>query len=971
MAGPLPLLREICPPVVASTNGVGGNDGYLTAQQYENLRNGAGGRDLSAVSVAALRELSVPASTPTRANLGGYYVEGDGGEGSFYWVPDSLENDDGGLIIKPNNVDTNDPGRWYRFYITGTIYAKWFGAKADGTTHTLLSLGYSTLAAAQVIYPFATALTNEIDWCAVVAAGNKLKEAGGSVTYENRGGTLALGGGVFLCDQPLPFSSTLGFRITGCGKGVVGTGNARNSRSVLVFTGSGSGRFIDFRSSIAPGMESVGVIYTSPTFTGKLIDLSHSTATDTAATVFRDCWFSGGLTIDPATFHANPNTGALCLAYLSNAIDVHFDNCVFSVAREGIRFRDADGSYSNGHSVSACQFVYLMRAATNAGEGVVFDSACLFEGSGGVMDAAYKEMYLDVEAHEACTFTFDAAAKTITRSSGSWITDGFAVGMVPSVFERYTGLNTGTLSAITTLTATVMTMSGATLVNETRTSDCKVYATSTTVGVASPTSEARTALTLTFNGSTITRSAGSWLTDGAYIGQSLIVAGTALNNGDYSRVTSVNATVLSFAANTLTYNAAAKTITRSDGGSFIDDGFQVGQVPISAATSSNNGTLSAITTLTASTITMAGATLVDEASTTADVYVLFETALVARTVASPGESFVAETATTGSVYQFFGGGPVSFIGAWFGDQYVPTPWIQLGSGAALSMMACNIAGGTRVVDAKQGGAGISITNGCRILCSQEPIKTGNTTAMVINGNVISSSAAEIIVQYPGTTTSQIDTGPNTYPAPGTFVETVLRRLASWSMTSTVGFDMLTPSYATDYTTMGLRVKQGGGVGIGLGSTADAGHLQAQGKLLINWLGGNTVLNGFGFGRVQVGYPYHGMPDPPTSLLQINGAPATTIRSLPTNADTNLDEFDSAFEVDASAGNAAGVLPDPSTCKGREYIGIAKDVSGGTASVKTAAGLIKAVGFSAAIYPFAAQWETVKVKSNGTHWIVIT
>lgn len=41
--GPLPLLREISPPVSASSGGVGGNDGYLTAQQYEALLAGAGG----------------------------------------------------------------------------------------------------------------------------------------------------------------------------------------------------------------------------------------------------------------------------------------------------------------------------------------------------------------------------------------------------------------------------------------------------------------------------------------------------------------------------------------------------------------------------------------------------------------------------------------------------------------------------------------------------------------------------------------------------------------------------------------------------------------------------------------------------------------------------------------------------------------------------------------------------------------
>jgi len=46
-----------------------------------------------------------------------------------------------------------------------------FGAVGDGSSHPLSSY-YSTLAAAQAVYSFATALTNEIDWCGIQAALN-------------------------------------------------------------------------------------------------------------------------------------------------------------------------------------------------------------------------------------------------------------------------------------------------------------------------------------------------------------------------------------------------------------------------------------------------------------------------------------------------------------------------------------------------------------------------------------------------------------------------------------------------------------------------------------------------------------------------------------------------------------------------------------------------------------------------------
>lgn len=46
-----------------------------------------------------------------------------------------------------------------------------FGAIGDGASH-LLSTLYSTLAAAQLVYPHATSLSDEIDWCALQAAAN-------------------------------------------------------------------------------------------------------------------------------------------------------------------------------------------------------------------------------------------------------------------------------------------------------------------------------------------------------------------------------------------------------------------------------------------------------------------------------------------------------------------------------------------------------------------------------------------------------------------------------------------------------------------------------------------------------------------------------------------------------------------------------------------------------------------------------
>jgi hypothetical protein len=48
--------------------------------------------------------------------LTGYYGLGDGGQGKFVWVADSLQEDDGGAYIKPHGVSDITPGRWHRLF---------------------------------------------------------------------------------------------------------------------------------------------------------------------------------------------------------------------------------------------------------------------------------------------------------------------------------------------------------------------------------------------------------------------------------------------------------------------------------------------------------------------------------------------------------------------------------------------------------------------------------------------------------------------------------------------------------------------------------------------------------------------------------------------------------------------------------------------------------------------------------------
>ena len=120
-------------------------------------------------------------------------------------------------------------------------------------------------------------------------------------------------------------------------------------------------------------------------------------------------------------------------------------------------------------------------------------------------------------------------------------------------------------------------------------------------------------------GDTITRSTGSFVTDGLLAGDLLTVAGSTSNNGAYAAgVVTVAATVLTLddddlvdegpvggvtitAEGSLTFDNGASTIVRNRG-SWLDDGFRADQTITVSSTVSNNTTF-VIDTVTATTIT--------------------------------------------------------------------------------------------------------------------------------------------------------------------------------------------------------------------------------------------------------------------------------------------------------------------------------------------------------------------------------
>lgn len=123
---------------------------------------------------------------------------------------------------------------------------------------------------------------------------------------------------------------------------------------------------------------------------------------------------------------------------------------------------------------------------------------------------------------------------TITRAAGSFIADGFAVGDVITVSGAVatSGYNNVT-GAIASLTATVITLGSTDLINE-----------GPIGAVAIVASEG---LTFASSGHTVTRSVGSWLSDGFAVGDSVTISGTASNNVTKT-ITVLTSTVMTFAA---------------------------------------------------------------------------------------------------------------------------------------------------------------------------------------------------------------------------------------------------------------------------------------------------------------------------------------------------------------------------------------------------------------------------------------
>lgn len=110
---------------------------------------------LSVPTIAALRAVPYAALTNNRsAFVEGYYAQGDGGGGPFYWSSASTATDDGGSVIKPTS--NAGAGRWLRI-VEGAVSTAAFGSIADNLTDNLAAFdaawAYIKLSGGEITIP--------------------------------------------------------------------------------------------------------------------------------------------------------------------------------------------------------------------------------------------------------------------------------------------------------------------------------------------------------------------------------------------------------------------------------------------------------------------------------------------------------------------------------------------------------------------------------------------------------------------------------------------------------------------------------------------------------------------------------------------------------------------------------------------------------------------------------------------------
>jgi len=177
-------------------------------------------------------------------------------------------------------------------------------------------------------------------------------------------GLIQCGQGTIAFGAPISVAGTSAVTI----RGVAGITAGATAATVLSYTGTGTASAINAQNSMGFTLADVMVLYTSASFTGRLVDLRNVTGSDTGYASVRDCYF-GGSGVSTAD----------SLIDLDHANTCEIRRCHFANTANGIRGKATATSYSNGNVIDNCSFnTSTIAHIHNPGDGWVI-KGCTWE----------------------------------------------------------------------------------------------------------------------------------------------------------------------------------------------------------------------------------------------------------------------------------------------------------------------------------------------------------------------------------------------------------------------------------------------------------------------------------------------------------------------------------------------------------------------------------------------------------------
>lgn len=307
----------------------------------------------------------------------GYYADGDGGGGDFYWDSTSTETDNGGTIIKATAITT---GRWKRLF-SGEINVRWFGATGDNSTDDTTTIQSAIDASSSQVLFFPTG--NYVTTAALNSTDQK-------ITIKMPQGALiksSVAAGTFAFDIINNEYSDIELRIESDGNGInvkqdsgTGAGNSYNNKI------TGRVKNIPGRTAAKPALNSgtVAVRFGAPAI-GKTnyfnrADMMEIDRFDTCFDLPK--WSNGNFITDPVcssywrALHISSNDNSVRGGFYTNAngIDasnltevIHLGNGTDVCERNNILTQGEPGNFAQMYFIEALASDNLLLITTNTG----------------------------------------------------------------------------------------------------------------------------------------------------------------------------------------------------------------------------------------------------------------------------------------------------------------------------------------------------------------------------------------------------------------------------------------------------------------------------------------------------------------------------------------------------------------------------------------------------------------------------